>query len=755
MCLNCGCGKPDDDHGNDANITMDDLRKAGEANGQDVDQTVANIEKAYHSSPTRRARARATSTRSDPRPPSRTGPGGLDRPGPCHAPSGTGRFGTMAAMATPAPETVDPVPHGRGDPRPLPRVLRRARPHDRPERQPRAGGRPDAAVHELRHGPVQGRADAASRSATTRGPSTTSAACGSRASTTTSRRSAGRPRHHTLFEMLGNWSFGDYFKRDAIHWAWQFLTRDLGIPEDRLAATVYTTDDVAHAVWKDEIGLPPERLVRWGDFPAGDEKNWWRMADVGPCGPCSELHYDRGAHLSEGPECVPDHSEHCPRWLEVWNLVFMEFELHPDRSLTPLPAPGVDTGMGLERVASVVQGVDQQLRHGPVRPDPRPDARAPRPRPGRVRAGALQLPGHRRPQPRRDVPRRRRRPALQRGPRLRPAPDHAPRDPPRPPPRAPRAVPRRDREGRHRHDGRRVPAPRGAARRDPRRHRARGAPVQPHARGRRRAARGGAHPAHRRGAGRRAPGGGAARRRAGAARRRRVPAPRHVRLPDRPDGRARGRVRRAHRPRRVPGRARRAARAEPERDEGRAREDRRAARRSTTGCWAAPRRPSSWATRRLSAEGRVVAILRDGIEYETLEAVPEVELRAEAAARAELVLDRTPFYAESGGQVADTRPDPRRGRRGPVRRRRRPARRRHADRRADRPPRRAPRRASASGTSSAPRSTPSAAPTRCATTPARTCSTARCATSSATGRGRRARSCTRTTSGSTSRSTAR
>ncbi len=165
------------------------------------------------------------------------------------------------------------------------------------------------------------------------------------------------PRHHTLFEMLGNWSFGDYFKREAIHWAWDFLTRDLRIPAERLAATVYSTDDLAHDVWRDEIGLPPERLVRWGDFPAGDEKNWWRMADVGPCGPCSELHYDRGAHLSEGPECVPDHSEHCPRWLEVWNLVFMEFELHPDRSLTPLPAPGVDTGMGLERIASVVQGV--------------------------------------------------------------------------------------------------------------------------------------------------------------------------------------------------------------------------------------------------------------------------------------------------------------------------------------------------------------------------------------------------------------
>jgi alanyl-tRNA synthetase len=165
------------------------------------------------------------------------------------------------------------------------------------------------------------------------------------------------PSHHTLFEMLGNWSFGDYFKREAIHWAWQFMTKDLGIPGDRLAATVYTTDDLAHGIWQDEIGLPPERLVRWGDFPAGDEKNWWRMADIGPSGPCSEIHFDRGAQFSEGDFCVPDHSEFCPRWLEVWNLVFMEFELHPDRSLTPLAAPGIDTGMGLERIASVVQQV--------------------------------------------------------------------------------------------------------------------------------------------------------------------------------------------------------------------------------------------------------------------------------------------------------------------------------------------------------------------------------------------------------------
>src|SRR5918994_6359497 len=168
--------------------------------------------------------------------------------------------------------------------------------------------------------------------------------------------------HHTFFEMLGNWSFGDYFKREAIHWAWEFLTDELGLPADRIAATVYTDDDEAHRVWAEEIGLPPERLVRWGNIAEGDEKNFWRMGDTGPCGPCSELHYDRGAHLSEGPECIPDHSEHCPRWLEIWNLVFMEFDRAADGSLTPLPFNSVDTGMGLERMASVLQGVDSNYR---------------------------------------------------------------------------------------------------------------------------------------------------------------------------------------------------------------------------------------------------------------------------------------------------------------------------------------------------------------------------------------------------------
>src|SRR4029079_18220839 len=164
------------------------------------------------------------------------------------------------------------------------------------------------------------------------------------------------PRHHSFFEMLGNWSFGDYFKRDAILWAWTFLTRDLGIPGDRLAATTYTYDDVAWHIWRDEIGLPPERMARWGDVEKGDDKNFWRMAELGPCAPCSEIHYDRGAHLSEGPECIPDHSEHCPRWLEIWTLVFMEFDQRPDGRVL-LPFPSVDTGMGLERLASVLQQV--------------------------------------------------------------------------------------------------------------------------------------------------------------------------------------------------------------------------------------------------------------------------------------------------------------------------------------------------------------------------------------------------------------
>jgi alanyl-tRNA synthetase len=163
-------------------------------------------------------------------------------------------------------------------------------------------------------------------------------------------------RHNTFFEMLGNWSFGDYFKREAIHFAWDFLTGDLGIPGERLAATTYKDDEFARTVWRDEIGLPPERMAIWGDVDAGDDSNFWRMAETGPCGPCSEIHFDRGAELSEGPQCIPDHSEHCPRWLEIWNLVFMEFDQRPSGRV-PLPFQSIDTGMSIERLASVLQQV--------------------------------------------------------------------------------------------------------------------------------------------------------------------------------------------------------------------------------------------------------------------------------------------------------------------------------------------------------------------------------------------------------------
>jgi alanyl-tRNA synthetase len=170
------------------------------------------------------------------------------------------------------------------------------------------------------------------------------------------------PRHQTLFEMLGNWSFGDYFKREAIHWAWEFLTVELGIPGERIAATTYLDDEEARRIWRDEIGLPPERMATWGNIAVGDDHNFWSMGETGPCGPCSELHYDRGAELSEGPKCIPDHSETCPRWLEIWNLVFMQFDRAADGTLTPLPFPSVDTGMGLERMTSAVQGVDSNYR---------------------------------------------------------------------------------------------------------------------------------------------------------------------------------------------------------------------------------------------------------------------------------------------------------------------------------------------------------------------------------------------------------
>jgi alanyl-tRNA synthetase len=157
-------------------------------------------------------------------------------------------------------------------------------------------------------------------------------------------------RHHTFFEMLGNFSFGDYFKREAIHYAWNFITGTLGIPKDRLWVTVYQEDDEAERIWVEEIGVDPTRCTRMGE-----KSNFWAMGDTGPCGPCSEIFYDHGAEIPGGPPGSPD--EDGDRYVEIWNLVFMQYERSSDGVLTPLPKPSVDTGMGLERVAAVMQGV--------------------------------------------------------------------------------------------------------------------------------------------------------------------------------------------------------------------------------------------------------------------------------------------------------------------------------------------------------------------------------------------------------------
>ena len=164
-------------------------------------------------------------------------------------------------------------------------------------------------------------------------------------------------RHHTFFEMLGNWSFGDYFKRESLKWAWELLTEVYQLPKERLLATVYAEDDEAYDIWTKEIGLPPERVIRIGDNKGGRYKsdNFWMMADTGPCGPCSEIFYDHGPHIPGGPPGSPD--EDGDRFIEIWNNVFMQFDMKEDGSVTPLPAPCVDTGMGLERLAAILQHV--------------------------------------------------------------------------------------------------------------------------------------------------------------------------------------------------------------------------------------------------------------------------------------------------------------------------------------------------------------------------------------------------------------
>ncbi len=157
-------------------------------------------------------------------------------------------------------------------------------------------------------------------------------------------------RHHTFFEMLGNFSFGDYFKRDAIHYAWELLTGVLGIPQQRLWVTVFDEDKEAETIWLQEVGIDPKRFAR-----IGGEDNFWSMGEVGPCGPCSEIFYDHGEGIAGGPPGSPEAEG--DRFVEIWNLVFMQYDRAKDGTLTPLPKPSVDTGMGLERLAAVMQGV--------------------------------------------------------------------------------------------------------------------------------------------------------------------------------------------------------------------------------------------------------------------------------------------------------------------------------------------------------------------------------------------------------------
>ncbi len=162
-------------------------------------------------------------------------------------------------------------------------------------------------------------------------------------------------RHHTFFEMLGNWSFGDYFKRESLTWAWELLTQVYKLPAEKLWVTVYIDDDEAYDIWTKDIGLPPERVVRIGDNKGAKyaSDNFWMMADTGPCGPCSEIFYDHGAGVAGGPPGSPDADG--DRYIEIWNNVFMQFDMQADGSVKPLPAPCVDTGMGLERLAAILQ----------------------------------------------------------------------------------------------------------------------------------------------------------------------------------------------------------------------------------------------------------------------------------------------------------------------------------------------------------------------------------------------------------------
>ena len=262
-------------------------------------------------------------------------------------------------------------------------------------------------------------------------------------------------RHHTFFEMLGNFSFGDYFKDQAIYHAWTLVTKDFGLPADRLLVTVFSEDDDAAALWRKIAGLPEERIIR---IPTSD--NFWRMGDTGPCGPCSEIFYDHGPAIPGGPPGSAD--EDGDRFIEIWNLVFMQYEEGPPGTRVPLPRPSIDTGMGLERFAAILQGKHDNYDTDTLRalilasaeatgqdPDG-PHKVSHRVVADHLRSTAFLIADGVLP--------------VQRGPRLRAAPDHAPRHAPRPHDGRARAGDVAAGAGAGAPDGRRLP--RTGARRD-------------------------------------------------------------------------------------------------------------------------------------------------------------------------------------------------------------------------------------------------------------------------------------------------
>ena len=337
-------------------------------------------------------------------------------------------------------------------------------------------------------------------------------------------------RHLTFFEMLGNFSFGDYFKVETITWAWELLTGDLGLDGERLWATVYTDDDEADAIWRDAVGLPAGRIQRMG------EDNFWEMGETGPCGPCSEIYYDRGPAFGEEGGPVGGGEE---RYVELWNLVFTQYDRQADGSLEPLPRPNIDTGAGFERVLTILEDVPSIWETGVLRPIiARAEQLAGRAY-GRRRRDRRGPAGAGRPRPQHGPADRRRGAALQRRPGLRAAPADPPGRADRPPPRG--GGPGHPGPGRlgRRGAGHGLPRPRLGPRPRLRGARARGGRLRPHAAHR-------PHPLER------GPGVGRPRRRRPAAPRRgRLPAARHPRLPDRAHRGAGRRGRRGRRPRRL------------------------------------------------------------------------------------------------------------------------------------------------------------------------------------------------------------